>query len=93
MSDYAIVDTLPQPLAGAPIHIHVPHARETGDGRWEARAIVTWPDGSRDEGAIGLLDSTKRGAETMAEKEAVKRIRDIENGFVAKTHPTPMPSE
>jgi len=91
MDPTTISYSLPQPASTGPVHIHVFHARAIGDGRWEGRATITWPDGSHDVGANGLLGGTKTDAEKLAEKKACERWAAIDQGTLQKTHPDPVP--
>jgi hypothetical protein len=89
MTQPAIVITLPQPHIGGAIYIVIPGAQPIGDGRWVASAVIQWPDGSYDVGAAGLIERSKKGAETLAEVKASERWAAIENGHLNKSHPKP----
>ncbi len=89
MNKPAIVNVLPQPYLGGSTYIIVPHAQPLGDGRWIADAVIQWPDGSYDVGATGLIERSKKGAETLAEAKACDRWAAIENGTLNKSHAKP----
>jgi hypothetical protein len=89
MNQPAIANTLPQPHIGGATYIVVPNAQALGDGRWIGNAVVCWRDGSYEVGASGLIESSKKGAEALAEAKAWGRWAAIENGTLNKSHPKP----